>query len=67
MIGMLGALCATTVAATGLVQYPLRHDGQDRVYLVHVPESYRAGTPAPLVMALHGGGGSMNFQAKPMT
>jgi polyhydroxybutyrate depolymerase len=63
MICMLGAINAMTVAAAGLDEYPLRHDGLDRAYLVHVPASYRADTPAPLVMALHGGGGNMNFQA----
>lgn len=29
-----------------------------RRYLVHVPQSYRKGTPVPLVLVLHGGGGN---------
>ncbi len=32
--------------------------GDDRFYDVHVPASYRPGTAVPLVMVLHGGGGS---------
>lgn len=34
----------------------LSHDGRDRTYLVHVPSS--AGDAAPIVVALHGGGGT---------
>lgn len=43
--------------------FTLRHDGHERAYRVHVPRSYRPGTPAPLLLALHGGGGNMDFQA----
>ena len=32
--------------------------GVTRNYLLHVPASYRRDTPAPVVMLLHGGGGS---------
>lgn len=34
------------------------------MYRVHVPQKYRAATPAPLVLAFHGGGGDMNYMAK---
>lgn len=30
----------------------------DRFYEIHVPPSYKPGTPMPLVMVLHGGGGN---------
>lgn len=33
-------------------------DGLDRTYLLHVPPSYDGAVPVPLVIALHGGGGS---------
>ncbi|MGE0439074.1 MAG: PHB depolymerase family esterase [Gemmatimonadales bacterium] len=36
--------------------FTIRHDGRSRTYLVHVPPGYR-GDPAPVVLALHGGGG----------
>ncbi len=36
----------------------LPHDGLTRTYKVHVPPSYRAGTPAPLVLYIHGGAGN---------
>lgn len=41
----------------------LKHDGLTRKYLIHVPRNYDARKPAPLVVALHGGGGSMEYQA----
>lgn len=37
----------------------LRHDGRTRQYLVHVPPQYRRGGNAPVVIGMHGGGGSM--------
>lgn len=39
------------------------HDGLQRQALVHVPAGYRSGTPLPLIVALHGGGGSMQHMA----
>jgi polyhydroxybutyrate depolymerase len=41
------------------VRDTLRHDGQTRIYWVHVPPAYKKnGNSLPLVIALHGGGGS---------
>lgn len=37
--------------------------GQTRLFIVHVPPSYRPGQPMPVVLAFHGGGGSMELQA----
>lgn len=42
----------------------LRHDGLERDFIVHVPQTYRAERPVPLVLALHGGGGSMQVMAR---
>jgi polyhydroxybutyrate depolymerase len=36
----------------------LTFEGQGRTYLIHVPPSYDAGTPVPLLLMLHGRGGS---------
>lgn len=48
----------------GSHELSLRHEGRDRGFIVHVPKSYRADRPAPLVLALHGGGGSMEVMAR---
>lgn len=47
----------------GDYSFTLEHGGHTRQYRVHVPRSYRADKPAPLLMAFHGGGGNMNYQA----
>lgn len=44
--------------------FTLQHQGRTRDYLVHVPPGIRADRPARVVVALHGGGGSMDFMAK---
>lgn len=46
----------------------LRHGGREREALVHLPpalQQLRPGQPLPLLMAFHGGGGSMSLQAGP--
>ena len=66
------AWCAASVAVAqaapvlpaGSHELQLRHDGRERGFIVHVPKAYRADRPAPLVLALHGGGGSMEVMAK---
>jgi polyhydroxybutyrate depolymerase len=37
--------------------HTLMFDGLERTYLIHVPASYDAGTPVPLLLMLHGRGG----------
>lgn len=39
------------------------HDGLTRKYRMHVPRSYNAASPMPLLVAFHGGGGDMDHQA----
>jgi polyhydroxybutyrate depolymerase len=54
--------CSTSLrassASASLQPGTLPHDGLDRSYWVYAPDSLDAGTPAPLVLALHGGGGT---------
>lgn len=52
------------ILAPGDYLYELRHDGLTRRYIVHAPPSYRPDRPAPVVLALHGGGGDMRLQAE---
>lgn len=51
------------LTAPGDYAFEIRHDGLTRKYRVHVPRSYRVGHPAPVLVALHGGGGDMDWQA----
>lgn len=44
-------------------EFTMHHDGLQRKYRVHVPASYDPGRAVPLLFALHGGGGSMDYQA----
>lgn len=41
----------------------IEHNGQQRAFLIHVPQHYRKETAAPLLLAFHGGGGDMNHMA----
>jgi polyhydroxybutyrate depolymerase len=51
-----------TAFTAGTHEVRLTHAGQERRALVHVPER-TLGAPAPLVLALHGGGGHAEFMA----
>jgi poly(3-hydroxybutyrate) depolymerase len=60
-----GKPAVANVQITGPGDYSLSlvHAGQTRLYRVHVPASYSAAKPAPLVFSLHGGSGNMDYQA----
>jgi polyhydroxybutyrate depolymerase len=64
----LPAAAATTTAApttrATARDIPIRHDGVDRRYLLHVPADLDAARPAPLVMMLHGAGGNADHVAR---
>jgi len=51
------------IRSPGDYRFSFVHDGLTREYLVHVPKSYRPGKPAPMLLALHGGGGDADYQA----
>ena len=42
----------------GLTERSLAHDGMERVYFVHLPPGHSRTKPVPLVVTLHGGGGT---------
>jgi polyhydroxybutyrate depolymerase len=52
---------ATPIAAPGTYRFHFTHGGLTRQYLVHVPAK-AIGHPAPVLLALHGGGGDMDYQ-----
>src|SRR5437762_8188879 len=53
----------TPIRGPGDYRFSFVHDGITREYLVHVPASYRPDRPAPMLLALHGGGGDADYQA----
>lgn len=59
-----GGLQAGEQMAPGSHELTLRHGGLARAFTVHVPRSYRGDRPVPLVLAFHGGGGSMQSMAR---
>jgi polyhydroxybutyrate depolymerase len=56
---------ATTARITqpGDYAYTIEYGGLSRGYLVHVPRRHDPARPAPVLVALHGGGGNMHLQA----
>jgi len=54
---------STRIDGPGDYRFRLEHDGLNRMYRVHVPKSYTSSKPMPMLMAFHGGGGSMDYQA----
>ncbi len=53
----------TRITAPGRYEIRLRHDGLERMAIIHVPRSWRADSPSPVLMALHGAGGGAIYQA----
>jgi polyhydroxybutyrate depolymerase len=53
----------TKIARPGTYRFNFVHGGLKREYIVYVPAGIRRGVPAPMLLALHGGGGDMDFQA----
>lgn len=51
------------ITGPGTYGFTLEHDGETRLYRVHVPRSYDAARPTPVVFSLHGGGGSAGIMS----
>lgn len=49
--------------SSGDQTFTLRHQGEERMYRIHVPKGYRADQASPMVVSMHGGGGNMSYQA----
>lgn len=54
---------AVAALGAGTHALSLRHDGQQRQYLLHLPAGHDPARPGPLVLALHGGGGHAAYMA----
>jgi hypothetical protein len=66
-----GSSSSSSSVITGDHEYWMDVGGTRRRYLLHVPPTYQAGTPMPLVIAMHGGGGNAEntvatFQLNPV-
>lgn len=51
------------ITKAGDYTFSFEHDGLNREYRVHVPSAYNPDHPTPLLISLHGGGASMDYQA----
>lgn len=51
-------IALATAVYAGDVKKEITVDGENREYYVHVPAGYDGSSPVPLVLALHGGGGT---------
>ncbi len=64
LLALLSSAGALAAMSSGSHELRLNHAGSERRFIVHVPKTYRTDRPAPLVLALHGGGGSMEVMAR---
>lgn len=53
----------TSITHPGDYRFSIEHAGVTRLYRVHVPAGYQVTEPAPLLVALHGNGRTMDDQA----
>ena len=60
---LIAAFLASAGSRAEDLRLALEHGGLAREFRVHVPASYDPARPAPLLVALHGGGGNMDLQA----
>ena len=49
------------ITQAGDYTFKVKHDGEDRKYKIHVPKSYTGAVKTPVIVALHGGGGDMDY------
>lgn len=52
------------LSEAGTYTFSLSVGGVPRYYMIHLPSQYNKSEPAPLMVAMHGGGGSMLVQSR---
>ncbi|HRD83739.1 MAG TPA: alpha/beta hydrolase-fold protein [Rubrivivax sp.] len=52
------------IGKPGTYDFTMEHDGETRMYRVHVPQSYSPARPTPVVFSFHGGGGSADIMSQ---
>ncbi|MBN2378959.1 T9SS type A sorting domain-containing protein [candidate division WOR-3 bacterium] len=57
------SMCLAGITSGADIEASFMHDGRIRSYILHVPPSYTGDDSIPLVINLHGGGGSASQQA----
>jgi polyhydroxybutyrate depolymerase len=58
IIALTNATCQGKNKQSKFTEQKLMFEGRERSYLIHLPPAYQPGTSLPLVIALHGGGGT---------
>ena len=61
-LGLLACILSISAWSQQTINGSITHDGLSRNYILYVPDTYQAGTPAPLVMNFHGYTSDANAQ-----
>ena len=64
VLGILACARSNNSASSNDVVHTLTFDGRQRTYILHLPASFDAGQPLPLVFDFHGGGGNSQTQLR---
>ncbi len=53
-----------TLNTPGTYRFEVKHQGKTRPYLLHLPKGWQQDRKLPVILALHGGGGHMEYMAR---
>ncbi len=63
VVGLILMMCVLPASASDY-SYNLNHDGLERNYLVHTPNTYKESVSAPMIIVFHGLTGTAQYAAK---
>lgn len=63
MLPALASAAEPVITKAGDHTFSFQHDGTKRSYKLHVPTGYDPARPTPLLVAMHGGGGDMEYMS----